>query len=250
MWFIWYWRELVFQQLPRLWEVLRQPNLRQKDPPCPPWSPHQDQHPLWAQRRAGYPSGLHQVRNDWMTPMNKKPLETAALHVSVNANLCSLSTGQIGRSPTSSTGPAVKSPGQGLRLGLSRLVRVKPLHPSVASHWGEPSHISFCPFKKRACLWILYYFIQPSPEYIVHFLRDPLWAHMWLPPWTKCHRTSAGCVVFPLESDVYIYDHFITCYVFGLFFFFIIWKSVPFLKCSHVFLSLDVRKQCTLCKCL
>ncbi|XP_070709569.1 RAD51-associated protein 1 isoform X2 [Pempheris klunzingeri] len=42
--------------------------------------------------------------------------------------------GQIGRSPTSSQSPAVKSPGQGLRLGLSRLVRVKPLHPSVASH--------------------------------------------------------------------------------------------------------------------
>ncbi|XP_049422453.1 RAD51-associated protein 1 isoform X2 [Epinephelus fuscoguttatus] len=40
---------------------------------------------------------------------------------------------QVGKSSTSS-GPAVKSPGQGLRLGLSRLVRVKPLHPSVASH--------------------------------------------------------------------------------------------------------------------
>ncbi|XP_040003797.1 RAD51-associated protein 1 isoform X2 [Xiphias gladius] len=42
--------------------------------------------------------------------------------------------GQIGKSPTLSQNPAVKSPGQGLRLGLSRLVRVKPLHPSVASH--------------------------------------------------------------------------------------------------------------------
>ncbi|XP_018542546.1 RAD51-associated protein 1 isoform X1 [Lates calcarifer] len=42
--------------------------------------------------------------------------------------------GQIGKSPTSSHNPAGKSPGQGLRLGLSRLVRVKPLHPSVASH--------------------------------------------------------------------------------------------------------------------
>ncbi|KAK9525786.1 hypothetical protein VZT92_016466 [Zoarces viviparus] len=40
---------------------------------------------------------------------------------------------QVGRSPTSSS-PAVKSPGQGLRLGLSRLVRVKPLHPGVSSH--------------------------------------------------------------------------------------------------------------------
>ncbi|KAK2859063.1 hypothetical protein Q5P01_003683 [Channa striata] len=42
--------------------------------------------------------------------------------------------GQIGKSPSSSLSPPVKSPGQGLRLGLSRLVRVKPLHPSVTSH--------------------------------------------------------------------------------------------------------------------
>ncbi|XP_070784805.1 RAD51-associated protein 1 [Enoplosus armatus] len=42
--------------------------------------------------------------------------------------------GQIGRSPNSSQSPVVKSPGQGLRLGLSRVVRVKPLHPSVTSH--------------------------------------------------------------------------------------------------------------------
>lgn len=42
--------------------------------------------------------------------------------------------GQVGRSPSSSQTPAVRSPGQGLRLGLSRLVRVKPLHPSAASH--------------------------------------------------------------------------------------------------------------------
>ncbi|KAK7886101.1 hypothetical protein WMY93_025722 [Mugilogobius chulae] len=41
--------------------------------------------------------------------------------------------GQIGKSPSSNS-PIVRSPGQGLRLGLSRLVRVKPLHPSVASH--------------------------------------------------------------------------------------------------------------------
>ncbi|MED6246653.1 hypothetical protein ATANTOWER_021344 [Ataeniobius toweri] len=41
---------------------------------------------------------------------------------------------QIGKSPTSSQSPAVTSPSAGLRLGLSRLVRVKPLHPSVASH--------------------------------------------------------------------------------------------------------------------
>ncbi|KAM4711473.1 RAD51-associated protein 1 isoform 2-T2 [Anableps anableps] len=41
---------------------------------------------------------------------------------------------QVGKSPTSSQTLTVKSPSAGLRLGLSRLVRVKPLHPSVASH--------------------------------------------------------------------------------------------------------------------
>ncbi|XP_072309891.1 RAD51-associated protein 1 isoform X2 [Eucyclogobius newberryi] len=41
--------------------------------------------------------------------------------------------GQIGKSPSSNSLPG-RSPGQGLRLGLSRLVRVKPLHPSVSSH--------------------------------------------------------------------------------------------------------------------
>ncbi|XP_068611520.1 RAD51-associated protein 1 [Brachionichthys hirsutus] len=42
--------------------------------------------------------------------------------------------GQIGGSPTSSPSSAMTSPGQGLRLGLSRRVRVKPLHPGAASH--------------------------------------------------------------------------------------------------------------------
>ncbi|KAM6895674.1 RAD51-associated protein 1 [Xenentodon cancila] len=41
--------------------------------------------------------------------------------------------GQIGKSPPLSQSTVVKSPGQGLRLGLSRRVPVKPLHPSVAS---------------------------------------------------------------------------------------------------------------------
>ncbi|CAL9682871.1 unnamed protein product [Knipowitschia caucasica] len=41
--------------------------------------------------------------------------------------------GQIGKG-SSSNSPPVRSPSQGLRLGLSRLVRVKPLHPSVTSH--------------------------------------------------------------------------------------------------------------------
>ncbi|XP_023694638.2 RAD51-associated protein 1 isoform X1 [Paramormyrops kingsleyae] len=40
--------------------------------------------------------------------------------------------GQIGHSPTITSKPGGKSPGQGLRLGLSRLARVKPLHPSLA----------------------------------------------------------------------------------------------------------------------
>ncbi|XP_048865704.1 RAD51-associated protein 1 isoform X2 [Brienomyrus brachyistius] len=40
--------------------------------------------------------------------------------------------GQIGRSPTITSKPQGKSPVQGLRLGLSRLARVKPLHPSLA----------------------------------------------------------------------------------------------------------------------
>ncbi|XP_051911398.1 RAD51-associated protein 1 isoform X2 [Hippocampus zosterae] len=38
--------------------------------------------------------------------------------------------GQIGKCPPSSQSPPARSPGQGLRLGLSRRVRVKPLHPS------------------------------------------------------------------------------------------------------------------------
>ncbi|XP_061815553.1 RAD51-associated protein 1 [Nerophis lumbriciformis] len=41
--------------------------------------------------------------------------------------------GQIGKCPSSSQSPPVRSPGQGLRLGLSRFVRVKPLHPGVAT---------------------------------------------------------------------------------------------------------------------
>lgn len=42
--------------------------------------------------------------------------------------------GQVGRSPSTLQGVTVKSPGQGLRLGLSRLARVKPLHPNAAAH--------------------------------------------------------------------------------------------------------------------
>ncbi|XP_077355413.1 RAD51-associated protein 1 isoform X2 [Festucalex cinctus] len=42
--------------------------------------------------------------------------------------------GQIGKSPPSSQIPTARSPGQGLRLGLSRRVRVKPLHPSSTTY--------------------------------------------------------------------------------------------------------------------
>ncbi|KAJ8261892.1 hypothetical protein GJAV_G00159650 [Gymnothorax javanicus] len=41
---------------------------------------------------------------------------------------------QIGSSPGSKQSIQVKSPGQGLRLGLSRLARVKPLHPGAMGH--------------------------------------------------------------------------------------------------------------------
>ncbi|XP_076860682.1 RAD51-associated protein 1 [Brachyhypopomus gauderio] len=41
--------------------------------------------------------------------------------------------GVVGRSPGSCLNGPVKSPGSGLRLGLSRLARVKPLHPNTAS---------------------------------------------------------------------------------------------------------------------
>ncbi|NP_001037803.2 RAD51-associated protein 1 [Danio rerio] len=42
--------------------------------------------------------------------------------------------GMVGRSPGASQNGSLKSPGQGLRLGLSRLARVKPLHPNVAAN--------------------------------------------------------------------------------------------------------------------
>ncbi|XP_051748105.1 RAD51-associated protein 1 isoform X1 [Ctenopharyngodon idella] len=40
--------------------------------------------------------------------------------------------GLVGRSPGASQNGSMKSPGQGLRLGLSRLARVKHLHPNAA----------------------------------------------------------------------------------------------------------------------
>ncbi|KAL7857967.1 hypothetical protein AOLI_G00180690 [Acnodon oligacanthus] len=42
--------------------------------------------------------------------------------------------GLVGNSPTSCQSAPVKSPGLGLRLGLSRLARVKPLHCNAAAH--------------------------------------------------------------------------------------------------------------------
>ncbi|XP_027009936.2 RAD51-associated protein 1 [Tachysurus fulvidraco] len=42
--------------------------------------------------------------------------------------------GLAGRNPSSCQSPPLKSPGLGLRLGLSRLARVKPLHPNSVAH--------------------------------------------------------------------------------------------------------------------
>lgn len=76
-------------------------------------------------------------------PASKRPTSSSTVCTSKPAASLSPAAGkmpkwnppaQIGKSPSTSQTPAVKSPGQGLRLGLSRLVRVKPLHPSVASH--------------------------------------------------------------------------------------------------------------------
>uniref|UniRef100_A0A673W380 RAD51-associated protein 1-like n=1 Tax=Salmo trutta TaxID=8032 RepID=A0A673W380_SALTR len=41
---------------------------------------------------------------------------------------------QSGISPSSTPNSTTKSPGQGLRLGLSRLARVKPLHPTASGN--------------------------------------------------------------------------------------------------------------------
>lgn len=48
----------------------------------------------------------------------------------------------------------MKSPGQGLRLGLSRRVRVKPLHPSVATHWRVITGLYIC-VNASVCVVIL-----------------------------------------------------------------------------------------------
>lgn len=77
------------------------------------------------------------------TPLSTKnitePTRSVSLKMSKPA-ACSVSRvpkwnppGQIGKSPSSSNSTPVRPPGQGLRLGLSRLVRVKPLHPNVTS---------------------------------------------------------------------------------------------------------------------
>uniref|UniRef100_A0A3B5MFA5 RAD51 associated protein 1 n=1 Tax=Xiphophorus couchianus TaxID=32473 RepID=A0A3B5MFA5_9TELE len=63
-----------------------------------------------------------------------KPKPSPAPRKEKKQSRCICSPAQVGKSPTSSQTPAVKSPSAGLRLGLSRMVRVKPLHPSVTSH--------------------------------------------------------------------------------------------------------------------
>ncbi|XP_076015086.1 RAD51-associated protein 1 [Genypterus blacodes] len=81
---------------------------------------------------ANVPSGPRRPSSSSSSPSTCRP----AVHPSPSGSRLPKwnPPGQLGRSPTSLQTPAVKSPGQGLRLGLSRRVRVKPLHPSVSSH--------------------------------------------------------------------------------------------------------------------
>ncbi|KAM9467352.1 RAD51-associated protein 1 [Clarias gariepinus] len=64
------------------------------------------------------------------------PLNKSALHTSPSGGRMPKWTppARVGRSPGSCQSPPVKSPGLGLRLGLSRLARVKPLHPNTVAH--------------------------------------------------------------------------------------------------------------------
>ncbi|KAI5094202.1 RAD51-associated protein 1 [Silurus meridionalis] len=64
------------------------------------------------------------------------PMSKSALHTSPGCGKMPKWTppGLVGRSPSSCESPPVKSPGLGLRLGLSRLARVKPLHPNTVTH--------------------------------------------------------------------------------------------------------------------
>lgn len=64
------------------------------------------------------------------------PVSKSALHTSPAEGRMPKWTppGLLGRSPSSCQSPAMKSPGLGLRLGLSRLARVKPLHPNAEAH--------------------------------------------------------------------------------------------------------------------
>lgn len=65
------------------------------------------------------------------TPVHKSPL-----HTSPTGGRMPKWTppGVVGRSPGSCQSPPLKSPGLGLRLGLSRLARVKPLHSNTVAH--------------------------------------------------------------------------------------------------------------------
>ncbi|KAG7320181.1 hypothetical protein KOW79_016034 [Hemibagrus wyckioides] len=64
------------------------------------------------------------------------PVNKSALHSSPAGGRMPKWTppGLIGRSSSSCQSPPLKSPGLGLRLGLSRLARVKPLHPNSVAH--------------------------------------------------------------------------------------------------------------------
>ncbi|MCI4388901.1 hypothetical protein PGIGA_G00091450 [Pangasianodon gigas] len=69
-------------------------------------------------------------------PPTTPPVTKSALHTSPAGGRMPKWTppGLVGRSPSSCQSPSVKSPGLGLRLGLSRLARVKPLHPNAVAH--------------------------------------------------------------------------------------------------------------------
>ncbi|MCJ8743152.1 hypothetical protein PDJAM_G00090490 [Pangasius djambal] len=69
-------------------------------------------------------------------PPTTPPVTKSALHTSPAGGRMPKWTppGLVGRSPSSCQSPSVKSPGLGLRLGLSRLARVKPLHPNGVAH--------------------------------------------------------------------------------------------------------------------
>ncbi|XP_067283671.1 RAD51-associated protein 1 isoform X2 [Pseudorasbora parva] len=76
-------------------------------------------------------SGLKKMPN---TPPLSKPALCSSPAGGRLAKTCKWNPpGLVGRGPGGSQNTPVKSPGQGLRLGLSRMARVKPLHPNAVN---------------------------------------------------------------------------------------------------------------------